>query len=394
MKLQVRASLNEAPVRKKQTKKQQTDYPSTNVSSPVRATKRKIQDYAYQQQQSDSDHEHFAKPRHATRDQNSRSRQPQDFDDEFAAVRFAKPSRAVKHARGLGKPITADERIAGLDEMQRDVLHDFLNGARKLRQDVMTNNGHRQTIFPDTVLREMGLCLPTDLEEMKAIIGINKDMVDRYGRKFMLLINNTRDMYGGVAPAPRSRPSQKRPAIEEHSDGQYQEDDDDGEEVFDPNRQQVIDLCESDEDVPAQAEDSESNYSYGDSEDDDDERRSHFFTQPLDPEVEEFNSRLTQTASANVASVKATASRKAHTASSTGPKQRFGRKSGGNYSKGGSSATKKRFATKATSSKAPAATRRTAGGSSRGGGAGAGARAGGGETSTTNGWSSIMGMPT
>jgi bloom syndrome protein len=281
--------------------------------------------------------------------------------------------------------------MAGLDEMQRDVLHDFLNGAKKLRQTVMTNNGHRQTIFSDTILREMGLCLPADLEEMKTIPGINKDMVDRYGSKFMLLINNTRDMYGGLAPTSRNHPPQRRQPIQELSDDDYEEDDDD-EEVYDPNRQQVIDLCESEEDIPVPVEDSESNYSYGESEDDDDhdERRSHFFTQALDPEVEEFNNRLTQTISANAANSKATTSKRAPRASSSGPKKRFSRKSGGSFGKGGYSGVKKRATSKATSSKAPAAPKRAAGGSSRGGGAGASARAGGGN----NGWSSIMGMPT
>ncbi|KAF1923638.1 uncharacterized protein M421DRAFT_96042 [Didymella exigua CBS 183.55] len=393
LKLQVRASPTKAPVRKRQVKKQQADYPSTNVSSPVRATKRRIQEYAYQQQQSYSDHEHFAKPRRAMRDQKSRSRQPQDFGDEFAAIRFAKPPRVAKQPKRLGKPITVDERLTGFDEMQRDILHDFLNGAKKLRQDIMTNNGHRQPVFSDTILREMGLCLPADLEEMKTIPGINKDMADRYGKKFMLLINNTRDMYGGMAPTPRNYPPQRRPIVEALSDDDCEEGDDD-EEVYDPNRQQVIDLCESDEDDLAPAEDLESNYSYGDSDDDDDdERRSHFFTQPPDPEVEEFNNRLTQTISANTASSKATALRRAPRASSSAPKKRLNRKSGGSFGKSSYSGVKKRAASKVTSSKAPAAQKRGAGGTSRGGTA-AGAKTGGRAGENSNGWSSIMGMPT
>lgn len=285
--------------------------------------------------------------------------------------------------------------MAGLDEMQLDVLHDFLNGAKKLRQSVMTDNGHRQTIFSDTVLREMGLRLPADLEEMKAIPGINKDMVNRYGRRFMLLVNNTRDMYrdmGMAPPAQRNRHPQHRPAVQEFSDDDY-EDDDDDEEVYDPNRQQVIDLCESDEEVSVPEEDLESNYSYGDSDDDDDdERRSHFFTQGPDPEVEAFNSRLTQTMTANASTSAAKAATRAPRASSSGTKKRFNRKSGGSYGRGGFSGVKKRATSKTTSSKAPAAPKRAAVGSSRGGGAGPSARAGG--STNNNGWSSIMGMPT
>lgn len=352
--------------------------------------KRKIQDYAYQQQHSDSDQEHFAKPRHAIRDQKSRSRQLENFDEEFAQVRVAKPPRAVKQPKGMSKPITVDERMAGLDEIQQDILHDFLNGAKKLRQDLMTNHGHRQAIFSDTVLREMGLCLPADLGEMKTIPGIKPEMVDRYGRKFMLLINNTRDMYGGIAPAPRNRAPQRRSAVEELSDDDYEEEDD--EQVYDPNHQEVIDLCrDSDDDVPPPAEDLESDYSYGESDDDESLRRSHHFTQPLDPEVEEFNSRLTQTTNMNAAASKATASRRAPRASS-GPKKRGSyKKSGGGYGRGGYTGVRKQASSKSTSNKAPTAPRRPTEGGPRRGGAGAGAGAGGGGG---NGWSAIMGMPT
>ncbi|KAH6637699.1 hypothetical protein C7974DRAFT_450700, partial [Boeremia exigua] len=392
LKLQVRASPTKAHVKKRPTKKQQTDYPSTNVSSPVRTTKRKIQDYAYQQQHSESDNEHFAKPRHATRDQKSRSRHPENFNDEFAQVRVAKPLRTAKPTKGLGKPITEDQRMVGLDEMQQDVLHDFLNGAKKLRQDLMTNNGHRQPIFSDTVLREMGLCLPPGLEDMKAIPGIKPEMVDRYGRKFMLLINNTRDMYGGIAPAPRSHAPQR---ADDFSGDDYEEDDD--EQVYDPNHQEVIDLClDSDDDIPPAVEESESDYSYGESEDDESLRRSHHFTQPIDPEVEEFNNRLTQTMNANAANSKAIASRRVPRAPSSGSKKRaFSRKSGGSFGKGSFSGVRKRASSKATGTKAAAASRSAASGAphragtgARAGGAGAAGGGGG------NGWSAIMGMPT
>ncbi|KAF9701858.1 hypothetical protein EKO04_000456 [Ascochyta lentis] len=385
LKLQVRASPTKAPIKKRQTKKQQTDYPSTNVSSPVRATKRKIQDYAYQQQNEDSDDSHFAKPRHPTRDQKSRSRQAETFDDQFAQVRVAKPPRAAKQPKGLGKPITVDERTAGLNELEQDALHDFLNGAKSLRQVLTTNNGHRQAIFSDTVLREMGLRLPADLEEMKTIPGIRSEMVERYGKKFMLLINNTREMYGGIAPTSRSRAPQHQQVVEELSDGDYEEEDE--EQVFDPNHQEqvLIDFtADSDGDVAPPAEDPESDYSYGESDDDEALHKSHHFTQPLDPEVEEFNNRLTQTVNANAATSKATASRRAPGASSSGPKKKGPYRKSGNFGgKGSFAGVKKRASSKATSSNAPAANRKPIGGGSRRGAGGGG-----------NGWTGIMGMPT
>lgn len=300
----------------------------------------------------------------------------------------------AKQAKGLGKPITEDERMVGLDDMQQDILHDFLNGAKRLRQDLMTNNGHRQTIFSDTVLREMGLCLPRNEQEMKAIPGINPDMVDRYGRKFMLLINNTREMCGGIAPAPRKRAPQRWSATEELSDEAYDEEEDD-EQVYDPNHQEVIDLCrDSDDDIAPPDEDLESNYSYGDSEDEEALHTSHHFTQPLDPEVAAFNNRLTQTMSANAAASKATASKRASRTSSSGPKKRgLQRKSGGSFGTSGFPGVRKRASSKARGTKTAGAPKRATGGALRraGAGAGAGGGTGGGRD---NGWSAIMGMPT
>lgn len=385
MRLQVRASPTKAPIRKKQTKKQQPTYPSTNVSSPIRAPKKNIRDFAYQQQNDESDDDHFAKPRHPTRDQKSRSRRPDNFDDDFAQIRVAKPPRAAKPPKGLGKPITVDERTAGLSGLEQDALWDFVNGAKNLRKDIMTNYGHRQAVFSDTVLREMGLRLPNDLEEMKLIPGIRPEMVDRYGRRFMLLIDNTREMYGGSAPGSRGGGPQRPQVVEELSDDDYEEDD---EEVYDPNHQEqnIIDLCgESDNDVPPAAEDSESDYSYGESDDDEALRRSHHFTQVLDPEVEQFNNRLTQTMGTGGASTsKASAPKRAARASTSGPKKKGSyRKSGGSFGGRGSfSGVRKRAGSKVTG-----AARKPAGGGSR---RGAGAGGGG----APNGWGGIMTMPT
>ena len=262
--------------------------------------------------------------------------------------------------------------------MQQDILDDFVHGAKELRQAIMINKGHRQAIFSDTVLREMGLRVPRDLGTMKAIPGINSEMVDRYGKKFMILINNTRDLYAGMAAAPQV------PAPQEISDGDYS--DADNEQVYDRNHENVIDLCgDSDQEDLVPADGSESNYSYGGSDDDDDLRRSHHFTQPVDAEVAAFNNTLTQTHNANAA--KATASKRAPRAESSAPKKRGPyRKSGGSFGRGGYPGVRKRVSSKTTGSKTAvaAAPKRAAGGPSRRGGAGG----------AENAWSSIMGMPT
>ena len=90
------------------------------------------------------------------------------------------------------------------------------NGARKMRTTLQERKGHREAIFTDTVLREMGLDLPMSLDEMKTIPGIRPEMVDLYGKQFLTLVNNSREFYGDDTPVPRNpqlrnrRPQQSR----------------------------------------------------------------------------------------------------------------------------------------------------------------------------------------
>jgi bloom syndrome protein len=194
--------------------------------------------------------------------------------------------------KGLGNPITADERTAGLDEFQSDVLRDFMTGAKETRQDLMLKHSYRQAIFSDTLLREMGLQLPRSLEQMSAIKGIRPEMVERFGKIFLVLIENTRGVYGARLPKPAKANSRRAPARAVV---------DNEERPMDKNHQIVIDLCQSGDE---QAGD-ESSYSFDDeadeddginNDDDDDDgfHTSHHFTQQLDPEVEAYNRRMAE----------------------------------------------------------------------------------------------------
>ncbi|KAF5844900.1 hypothetical protein GGP41_008836 [Bipolaris sorokiniana] len=187
LKLQVRSTprkasakaSSKAPAAKK-TKKQQTQFPSTNVDSPVRGNKQTIRSFAYNQDDDDDDEDVFDAPRHPSRKQANRSFQADGFvigdDDGFAPVRVAKPLKATK-AKKLGTPITTDQRTAELTELQSDVLRDFMTGAKRMRTSIQERKGHREAIFTDTVLREMGLDLPRNLDEMKTIPGIRPEML-------------------------------------------------------------------------------------------------------------------------------------------------------------------------------------------------------------------------
>ena len=371
------------------------------MPSPSRAPKQKIRSFAYNDDDDDDDDEdEFDAPRHPTRNQTSRGYQADGFvvddadDDGFAPIRVAKPARATK-AKGLGAPITADERTAELTEFQTDVLRDFMTGAKKLRKSIQDRKDHREAIFTDTVLREMGLDLPQNLDEMKTISGVRPEMVDLYGKQFLVLINNTRIFYGDDTPIPRNPQLRNRPT--QSSRVVYNvDDDDDDDEVDDQNHRLVVDLCseEEDETPVAVAEESGDDSFYGDFDDDDDDddeevHTSHHFTQ--NPDVADFNSRYTELGGgAAPSTTKASkTTRGGARASGSGYKKKasFRKRPSGGFNKnfGG---VKKR-APKGAGNRASggaAAARNPAGGGDRSGGA-AGGGAGGS-------WGSIMAMPT
>lgn len=380
----------------KKPKKQRPEYPSTYVSSPVRAPKQKIRQYAYNQADDDDDEEedYYAEPRHPTRNQRVRGYNADDFAandsdmGEFAPVRIAKPARITK-TKSLGVPITTDQRLAGLTDTQLALLEDFMNGARNLRESIMREKGHRHAIFTDTVLREMGLDLPMNLEEMRALPGIRSEMVDLYGKKFLKLVRNSREFYGDNAPRRKHLPGLRAPIVHEVSDDDDDDDDEYGQPE-DPNHRVVVDLCGSDDDDLPAALDDESNYSYDDDDEDDAVHTSHHFTQHIDPEVEEYRRTMTQLqASTSASTAKAPVSKTDSKATAAGYKKgRFSRKSG---SFGKPAGVRKRATGKASSSRtsggAGPARKPTGGGSRKGGGSGAGGN-------QVGGWASIMAMPT
>jgi bloom syndrome protein len=312
-------------------------------------------------------------------------------DDDFAPIRVAKSSRATK-AKGMGAPITTDQRTQGLTEFQSDVLRDFMDGAKQLRKGIEEKKSHREAIFTDTVLREMGLDLPMDLDEMKTIPGIRPEMVDLYGRQFLVLINNTRNFYGDDTPVP-SNPQLRN--LRRQQSRVIHEIDDDDEEVVDQNHRLVVDLCSEDEDeeeeIPV-AQDSEEESFYGDFDDEDDDddgavHTSHHFSQAPNPDVAAFNNRYTQLGGGAAPSIpkvtKAPAARGRLKASGSGYKKGSFRK---RASFGKSAAGVKKRASKGSSSRASGGATTASKASSRGprgGGAGA-----------PSAWNGVLAMPT
>lgn len=254
----------------------------------------------------------------------------------------------------------------------------------------MTDKGHREAIFSDTILREMGLELPMSVEEMLAIPNIRPEMVDLYGKRFLKLIKNTKNLYGNKAPERKDLPPYR------HTRDEGAEEDQDEDEVLDPNHLNVIDLCDSDSDADPglPVEESESDYSYADvdkeEEEEEEMQTSHHFAPNQDPDVVAFNARASQLG---------TAVPKARAAPTRGGSKAAGNKRGPNKKRNGSgsfggksySGVKKGRAIKAAGSRA-------SGGAAAAKKAAAGGRKGGGESGAGGQlavpWSSIMAMPT
>lgn len=355
------------------------------MSSPIRAPKQKIQSFAYQEEPNEDD-DYFEAPRHPIRQQPIRNFETDgfvikddDFENDFAPVRIAKPSKNRPPQR-LGTPITSDQRLAELSDNQQCALIDFMGSARRQRQRIMADKGHREPIFSDVILREMGLELPRNLNEMRLIPNIRPEMVDLYGKKFLPLVEKTRRMFMNDVPVRKHLP------LDQHFiENTAIDDDEDDDEVLDPNHQNIIDLC-SDTEVMPIALDDDTDYSYDDDEEDDmdgEVHTSHHFTQHVDPEVEAFNNRMSQLGPAipkSATTQRASNARGGAKAAGGRKGKPFRRSGSGNVASKSFGGVRKRAAKGSGGRVSGGAAKKPAGGSRNGGASG--------------GWGSIMAMPT
>ncbi|KAF2738012.1 hypothetical protein EJ04DRAFT_487240 [Polyplosphaeria fusca] len=376
------------------------EYPSTNISSPTQpARKRDLRQYTYEEDDNDSDDDYYEPVQN---DKISRKRttyervgfvvdNDDDARDGFNPVLVGATTKRSGR-RDLGKPITVDERMATLNDFQKMVLEDFMRGAKTMTRAIMVDKGLRKPPFTDTILREMGIRVPKNKEELLAIPGVNPNMVDLYDHRFMPLIQNTRAAYGNNHPMSKHQQSRGRAgeAYEDHKEEDYDNDDDDDDAMpLDPNhRINVIDLCSSPapEDIHSPnvefEEDEEDSFAVED--DNSNEQSSYFAPQRVDPRVEEYQRRGSHLA----AQRQSVAPSKAPTAfpdSRVLPwKSKSKRRSSGSFGASHAGVTKKKYHKKTTAGSGSGGfrTKKSAGGGGRGRGGDSG------------GWSSILAMPT
>lgn len=148
-------------------------------------------------------------------------------EDAFEPVRSSTLIRK-SYGRGLGPPITTDERMRDLPEIHRALVHQFVGAAKKVEEKLRNKNGHSKCYFTESDFREMAINWTLTLEHMHTISTIDHDKVDKYGQKFLALIEDYHDSYNQMMEPNDARVMDENHRIVIHiSSDEEAEDDDD-----------------------------------------------------------------------------------------------------------------------------------------------------------------------
>lgn len=273
-------------------------YPaSTNVSSPIQGPPRR------QRKRVADDEDENGEADHALH-RNGYAQDgfvvPDDADDTesdaFESVKAARPKQRNQR-RSPVPQTTGEHTLNHLSDVQHDAVESFVVEARKICMSIVLDKDLRQHPFSDTALREMAIRLPRNVHELSNIPSINKDMVPFHGKRFLNLLDKSRDFLEYVLG--------------------HTNDDDEANEDIDPNHRNVIVIDDESEEEISQSrsfhafdddDDDEEDDEYGgfpsDFEDDDEGMKSSYFApesslanaaRPVsNSQIDEFNNTLGQ----------------------------------------------------------------------------------------------------
>ncbi|KAE9381581.1 hypothetical protein N431DRAFT_476384 [Stipitochalara longipes BDJ] len=166
--LQVQASAS--PLTKsKQTKSARPQ--STMVSSPAAQRRRPAKKLGFGNDENEYDHNDFV---------------VSDEDDDAFEPVVNKKTRRGKTPEA-GPPITLDG-MAGLPDIHRVTIIQFVEEAKKLEENLRNKNNLRKPFFTEANFREMARCWTVDLEQMMQISDINVERVKTFGSHFLPLV--------------------------------------------------------------------------------------------------------------------------------------------------------------------------------------------------------------
>ncbi|KAK4217688.1 ATP-dependent DNA helicase hus2/rqh1 [Rhypophila decipiens] len=180
--------------------------PSTMVSSPVRARSKRRKTLGA---------DRLSTPR--SLDNEAESRAPlhangyekDDFvvsdDDHHAfepvAPHHLRPStsniRRQQTLHELGPPISKDQlsRRGPSNAIHEAAVESFLGQAGELEERLRNDNGLRRNLFTEQQFRDMAINWTTTVKRMYTIPGIDKEKVDKYGIRFLPLLNKCHRHY-------------------------------------------------------------------------------------------------------------------------------------------------------------------------------------------------------
>lgn len=84
--------------------------------------------------------------------------------------------------------ITIDRRMAALPEIHRDMVHQFVHEAKKAEEKLRNADSGRKAYFTELNFREMAINWTTSVESMRQIPNIDVEKVNKFGGKFIPLI--------------------------------------------------------------------------------------------------------------------------------------------------------------------------------------------------------------
>ena len=150
--------------------------PSTNVSSPARGRVKK-------KQKTRDPLPVFAESDEGENNEDGVPEWDLDSDDGFEPLQSN-----AKGAQATGPRISQDVRLARLDPLHRDIVHEFVQEAKQVEENMRNAQDLRRPIFSETLFREMALGWTTTLQKMEKIQGIDVGKVRKYGKNFVPLL--------------------------------------------------------------------------------------------------------------------------------------------------------------------------------------------------------------
>jgi bloom syndrome protein len=116
-----------------------------------------------------------------------------DEDDGFEPLPANRATRG--RSNNLGPPIQQDVALEDLPEIHQDIVHSFVEHAKKKEEGMRNRHGWRKPLFTEQHFREMAIRWTITLAKMTAIPGIDKEKVRACGNEFLPLIQRFYQQY-------------------------------------------------------------------------------------------------------------------------------------------------------------------------------------------------------